>query len=135
MFQYRVKKNEAFTMVEMLLVVALLGGIFAFVGPRIIRQIRKAGESKVNLRMIGIHDGLTEFKIENDRYPNQKEGLAVVGLTEKDIEDFEYNSPPKRYPKKFKKYELIYVGGDVEAPIIGGDGKNLKPADAKALSE
>jgi general secretion pathway protein G len=140
--------KEGFTLIEMLLVVMLLGTILAFIAPKLIRKIKQAGEAKIKFKMASIKEGITEFRMEFDRFPTTKEGLnALVEnphpndehfakkndkwpfVNKQSIEvdetgtEFIYNCPPVVH-KEYKNFEIIYLGpsGQEDDPEACHDG-------------
>jgi general secretion pathway protein G len=128
-----IKKNSAFTLVEILIVLIIIAFLFAFLGPRIMRYTGQMNISKTKLKMEKIKEGLMLYKQNMGHYPSKKEGGLrallekpnVSGAAEKwtgpyiDGEDdlidswespFEYNAPPVKYGKDFHYFEIISVG-------------------------
>lgn len=138
------KKNSAFTMVEILIVLVIIGALFAFVGPRLIRMFGKSDKAVTQLRMNGLKDALLQYKTDVGHYPTKKDGglRALIEspggaaaekwdgpyvASEEDLEDkwgrdFEYNIPPVK-EKKFRYFEIISFGADGEE---GGKGDNAE---------
>ena len=126
-------KSRAFTMMEMLIVLVIIGFILAFVGPRIIRQIFKSNVAMTKMKMSVVRDGLLQYKQDMGHYPKKREGGIQALLSqpntpgnekwdgpyvtsEEDLEDkwaepFEVNIPPVKY-KQFKFFEIISTGGE-----------------------
>lgn len=131
----KVRSSAAFTMIEMLVVVGLIGMIFAFVAPKIVRMLRQSDEQTIKFKFNGIKSALNEYKLEFGTYPSTKEGLkALVSnprpnddrfkryydakggfLKEADIADkqeveFTYHCPPEKFKGKYRYFEIIYLG-------------------------
>lgn len=133
-------KNKAFTLIEMLVVLFILGFLIAFIGPRIYRSIARSDIAMTKLKMSKISEGLLQYKQDMGRYPTKRDGGIqalifkpnVAGSekwdgpyldSEEDLEDrwgniFELNIPPVKY-KQFRFYEVISPGdGTDEAKEI-----------------
>ena len=132
MIAMRVKK--AFTMVEMLIVIMLLGVVMAFVVPQITKYLGKAGKAKIELRFAEIKQALNEYKMEFGMFPTTKEGLQALVTNPRPNDDrfkrkahlwpivaedkiaddqgnpFEYRCPPEKNKGKFRYFEIIYLG-------------------------
>lgn len=123
--------SPAFTMIELLVVVALIGVIFAFVAPRIARYIGKAGQAEIKFKFAGVKEALQEYRLEFGAYPSTKEGLRALvqnprpnddryrswkpflkedAIADKAGNEFEYHCPPERFKGKYSQFELIYLG-------------------------
>jgi general secretion pathway protein G len=129
------KNSSAFTMMEILMVLFIVGFLFAFLGPRIYRMMFKSDISITKLKMAKLKDSLLEYKQDMGHFPKRAEGgiaallvrPAVQGnekwegpyvdseddLMDKWGDEFEYNAPPQRY-KKFRFFEIISAGGEQE---------------------
>ncbi len=137
--QKRVKK--AFTLLELLVVILILGLLAAFVVPNIIGAGDKAKRDLVCSQMGSIANALDMFKMDNGMYPDTEEGLKAL-VTNPDPDKYPaYSSKPymKRVPKdswgqpiQYIKtengYDLISFGPDRKE---GGSGDN---ADIKYSS-
>ena len=127
------KVKKAFTMIEMLIVIMLLGVVLAFVAPRIAKYIGQAGAADIKLRFAAVKEALNEYKMEIGVYPTTREGLkALVNnprpnddrykrladrwpfikedrIADKSGNEFEYHCPPEK-KGKHKYFELLYLG-------------------------
>ena len=126
----KIVKKEAFTMIEILIVVGLIGAFLAFLLPKLMEQMGR-GERGANLSaMNGIKEFLTQYRLDVGSYPKTKEGLAALtqnvgnnprwqgpylpkSLTTQDRWNNEliYNAPPVNFKDKYKYFELISYGG------------------------
>jgi general secretion pathway protein G len=70
--------DSGFTLVEMLVVIAIIGLIIGLVGPRVLNYL---GESKVKAAKIQIESfssALDLFYLDTGHYPSSSEGLAAL---------------------------------------------------------
>jgi general secretion pathway protein G len=138
----KLKLSKAFTMIEMMVVLFIIGMIMALVVPRVAQYMRQASETQMKLKMANVQSALTAYRMEFGSYPTTREGLQalvenlhqndeqfrraeaagkwpfVVG-GEKGIEDeghnpFIYNCPVEKYKNKYRLYEIIWVGKGTE---------------------
>lgn len=126
-------KNRAFTLMEMMIVLFIIGFILAFIGPRLVKVMFKSDIAITKMKMAKIKNGLIEYKQDMGHFPKKREGGIQALMSrpnipgnekwdgtyvdsEEDLEDkwgepFELNIPPVKY-KKFRFFEIISTGGD-----------------------
>ena len=76
--QPRARGEGGFTLIEILVVIAIIALIMSLVGPRVLNYL---GESKVKAAKIQIQSfgsALDLFNLDTGRYPNTSEGLAAL---------------------------------------------------------
>ena len=125
-------RRPGFTMIEMLIVIALIGTLFAFIGPRLMRYMTQAEESEIKLKFAAIKEALMTYRLELGTYPSTREGLKALvqnprpsdqaytskarkwpfveedKIRDKRGEEFIYHSPAEKL--KGKQFEIIWVG-------------------------
>ena len=69
------RSKQAFTMIEMLVVIALIGGLVAFMAPRFAKYMRKAGETEIKYKLVNIKDALGEYRLQFGAFPTEREGF------------------------------------------------------------
>lgn len=74
----RRRRRAGFTLIEMLVVLAIIGLISALVGPRVLKQLSDSRERAAQLQIEGFKSALDIFFIDVGRYPVQQEGLAAL---------------------------------------------------------
>lgn len=70
--------RRAFTLVEMLLVIAIIGLIAALVTPQIAKQFQKSQLQTTKAQMALLEASIQDFYSDNGRYPTETEGLKVL---------------------------------------------------------
>jgi general secretion pathway protein G len=76
--QKRARGEGGFTLIEILVVIAIIALIMSLVGPRVLNYL---GESKVKAAKIQIQsfgNALDLFNLDTGRYPNTSEGLTAL---------------------------------------------------------
>jgi len=128
----RNKKTRGFTLVELLVVLAILGMIAAFAAPRVFKYLGSAKTDAAKIQIESLASGLDLYKLEVGSYPR-----SLSALVEKPAGVSKWNGPylkkrsiPKdpwgkdfiyRFPAKDGSYELISLGAD---GVAGGEGEN-----------
>ncbi|MEZ6120838.1 MAG: type II secretion system major pseudopilin GspG [Pirellulaceae bacterium] len=74
------KRNDqrGFTLVEVMIVLAILVLLIAMVGPRLLSQQDKADKQLTLTQINSIEEALKFYKVDNRTYPSTEEGLASL---------------------------------------------------------
>lgn len=136
-------KSKAFTLIEILVVLVIVGFLMAIVGPRVAQYMGKTDVAKLKIRMSQVQEQLISYKQDMGHYPNKREGGIQALIyrpntpgaekwdgpyitSEEDIYDafgdpFELNIPPVR-SKTFRFFEIVapHPSGDEGKEIIIG---------------
>jgi general secretion pathway protein G len=75
---HRHKSVQAFTLIELLLVLVILGVLAAIVVPPLVNRPRDAKERATVMQISVIKTSLGTFNIDNSRYPSTEEGLEAL---------------------------------------------------------
>jgi general secretion pathway protein G len=140
--------KSAFTLLEMMVVLVLMGVIIAFVAPRVANYLRQTGKAEIKFKIERLKEALIDYKMTFGMYPTTREGLRALvtnprpqaeafkrnadkwpfvkeeEIADKAGNDFVYHCPPERYKGKYRSFELIYLGptqteGDPEGYVDG----------------
>jgi general secretion pathway protein G len=119
--------REAFSLIELLIVIAILGLLVAMVAPSLMDRADKAKRDQVCIQMAEIHKALDMFRVDNGIYPDTEEGLEAL-LKNPDEDKYPgYSVKPymKRLPKDAWKSPFIYInkGDELELISYGTDRK------------
>ncbi|MHB1844073.1 MAG: type II secretion system major pseudopilin GspG [Deltaproteobacteria bacterium] len=113
------------TLIEIMVVVAILGMIAGVVGVAVMGRFAEAKRSTADLDIKGFEDGLRLYKLKHSRFPTTAEGLGALyseryldGELKKDPwgNDYVYLSPGTVHPDS---YDILSYGADGKP---GGDG-------------
>jgi general secretion pathway protein G len=129
------RKLNGFTLVEILVVLAILALLVGLVGPRVMKQLGGAKSDTARLQIDDFGAALDLFYLDVGRYPNTQEGLEALVISpantpkwggpylkKKKIPmdpwgtEYQYQSPGQH-----GDYDLYSYGAD-NSP--GGDGDN-----------
>lgn len=67
-----------FTLLELLVVVAIIGLLAGYVGPRYFGQISKAEVKAARAQMDALGKALDAYRLDVGRYPSSEQGLAAL---------------------------------------------------------
>jgi len=122
-------KKSAFSLIELMIVIVILGLLAAMVMPSLTGKGEEAKRDLVCVQMKSIYDGaLDMYKIKNSVYPSTEEGLKIL------TEDDSYFKDGKM-PKDSWGSEFVYLNneGEVELISLGADKKEGGKDEAKDI--
>ncbi len=106
----KINKKKAFTLMELMVVIIILGLLASFVLPSLTGKSEEAKEKIVCIQMKSISQALKMYKIDNSTYPTTSEGLKILA----DKNYFE----DKKLPKDSWKQAYIYTADEDGFEII-----------------
>ena len=121
--------KKAFTLIEIMIVIIILGLLASLVVPNLIGQGEKAKQKLVCIQMKSLKDALNSFKVQYGVYPSTQEGLKALI---KNPNPDRYKDYPKsgflsngKLPKDPWGNNYIYVNdnGNIDIISLGADGK------------
>ncbi len=131
----RQHRQEGYTLVELLVVLAILGLLVAIAAPRLISYLGSAKVDTAKIQVEKLGGVLDLYHLEIGRYPTDQEGLAA--LVERPPQAEAWNGPylknrelltdpwgrPYAYrsPGQYGDYDLYSLGADGKE---GGEGEN-----------
>jgi len=69
-------RPRGFTLIEMLIVMAIIGGLLALAAPRYFQHVDRAKETVLRSDLAGMRDALDKFFADTGRYPANLEELV-----------------------------------------------------------
>jgi len=128
------RQERGFTLLELLVVVAIIGLLVAYVGPRYVSQIGKSETAAARAQIEALAKALDTFRLDTGHYPSSAQGLAALRerpagearwngpYLQKDVPGDPWGKPyVYRTPGAKGDFDLISYGRD-GAP--GGSGEN-----------
>jgi general secretion pathway protein G len=112
--------RAGFSLIELLIVIVILGGLVAVVAPGLMDSADQAKRDTVCLKMNDLEKRLDMFKLDNGVYPDTEEGFEAL-LSNPDTDKYpNYRVKPylKKYPKDSWKTPFVYVKNGDSFEII-----------------
>ena len=130
--------KNAFSLLELLVVILILGILAAAVVPRVVGAGDKAKRDLVCVNMKGASNALDMFKLDNGIYPETEEGFQAL-ISNPDADKYpNYGSAAylKDFPKDSWQAKMIYIktGNNFDIISYGADrreGGTEESADIK----
>jgi general secretion pathway protein G len=74
----RFERQRGFTLVEMLVVIAIIGMIMGLIGPRVLNYLSESRVKTAKIQIQSFSSALDLFYLDTGRYPTSSEGLAAL---------------------------------------------------------
>ena len=133
------KQQKGFTLIEIMVVLAILAGLVAMVAPNIIGEAGAARVKTAKTEMANISQALDMYKLDNFTYPSTSQGIeALVSKPSGSPEPKNYKSGG--YMKKLpvdpwgNPYMYFANKGNYEIVSYGADGEEGGEDDAADIS-
>ncbi|GEA51284.1 type II secretion system protein GspG [Vibrio inusitatus NBRC 102082] len=124
------KKQQGFTLLEVMVVVVILGILASFVVPNLLGNKEKADQQKAITDIVALENVLDMYKLDNSVYPTTDQGLeALVSRPTGSPEPRNYRNDGyiRRLPKDpwGNDYQYLSPGdnGNIDIFTLGADGQ------------
>ena len=122
----RVARHSGFTLVELLVVLAILGMLAALVGPQVLNQLGGAKSKSAAIQIRDFEQALELYKLDVGRFPGSNEGLNALVRQPSSAKG--WNGP---YLKKDdvpmdpwgNPYQYRVSGSTIDISSYGADGR------------
>ncbi len=72
------KRYEAFTLIELMVVIVILGILAAFIVPRVTKRPEDARVTKAKIEISNLEQALELYYLDNGSYPSTEQGLQAL---------------------------------------------------------
>ncbi len=121
----KARARRGFTLLELLVVLAILSLIAAFAGPRVLKYLGSAKTGAAGIQISNLVTTLDLYHLESGGYPDEKEGLeALLPLlnNKSDALIDPWGNPYRyRFPGEHGEFDLYSLGADDSE---GGEGED-----------
>jgi general secretion pathway protein G len=132
----RTPRDAGFTLLELLVVLAILGLLAAIVAPQVLRYLGTSRTQVAKVQVENISAALDHFQLDVGRYPTQEEGLD--SLVKQPPAAPNWNGPYLKKPSALidpwgQKYVYLIPGkhGEVDVYTLGSDHAEGGTGEAK----
>jgi general secretion pathway protein G len=128
------KKENGFTLIEMLIVMVIIGLLAALVAPRMFGKVGKSKQKAAKAQIALFETALDTYRLDVGKYPTTDMGLQALRIRPEDIEAWDGPYLPKdlpldpwghpfeyRSPGEHGEYDILSLGADGSP---GGDGED-----------
>ena len=135
--KHNTRLRSGFSLIELLIVIVILGGLVAVVAPGLMDSADQAKRDTVCLKMNDLKKRFDMFKLDNGNYPETEEGFEAL-LSNPDAEKYpNYRAKPylKKLPKDSWKTPFVYIkkGDDLEIISFAADRKEGGEENSKDI--
>lgn len=123
----RLHVSYGFTLLELLVVVAIIGLLAGYVGPKYFGQLGKAEVKAARAQISALEKALDHYRLDTGHYPTTEQGLAA--LVKKPASEPKWAGPYLQKDVPLDPWGRAYLyrspgqHGDFDLSSLGRDGK------------
>jgi type II secretion system protein G len=125
----RVRRQQGFTLIEIMVVVVIIGILAALIGPNMFGKTDQARVTAAKSNLQGIRNALDLYKLDNFRYPTTDQGLEALVKESPEAKNWPQGGYLRstEVPKDPWDNPYIYIAPGTDMPYdlisLGADGK------------
>lgn len=120
-------RQQAFTLIEVMVVVVILSILAAFVVPKVMDRPDQARMAKAKQDIKAIESALNLYRLDNYRYPSTDQGLQALVSKPAQASNWKQGGYLDRLPKDPWNRDYVYMSpgskGEVDIYSLGADGQ------------
>jgi general secretion pathway protein G len=128
------RRNSAFTLIELLLVMVIIAMLAAILVPKVVQHLGQAKVTKAQADLATLKQALNAFYLDNGHYPTQSEGgLQALISNPGDCPHWEQTLDRKTMPLDPWDRQYVYKvnGDDMDVYCTGPSGQDGGPDNIK----
>jgi general secretion pathway protein G len=135
----RPRQRAGFTLLELLVVVAIIGLLAAYVGPKYFSQVGKSEQSVARSQVEAFNRALGAYRLDVGGFPSTEEGLAALlarpaGAAKWNGPYLEKAVPPDPWGRAYQYRAPGANGADFDIVSYGKDGQPGGEGDAADIT-
>lgn len=105
------RANAGFTLVELMVVIAIIATLAAIVGVNVFKNIDESNVATAKAQIRNFKNALVSYKLKNKKFPQALDELASGGFLEGKVPTDPWNNPYV-YSIDGSKYTIVSYGAD-----------------------
>jgi general secretion pathway protein G len=132
------RRNRGISLIELLVVMAIIAMFLTLVGSRVFRNVEKSKQVVAKNQIHEFETVLDMFRLDVGRYPNTQEGLQALQVRPAGVENWDGPYMKKDVPLDPWNHPYVYrcpgQRGDFDLIALGADGQEGGEGDNKDVT-